>query len=59
VSQLALDLVYRAAQGREDFMVADCNAGAVAWIDRWRDWPLGGLALYGAPSSCKSHLVEV
>ena len=59
MSQLALDLVYRAAQGREDFMVADCNADAVAWIDRWRDWPLGRLALYGAPGSGKSHLVEV
>lgn len=59
MSQLALDLVYRAAPGREDFMVADCNADAVAWIDRWRDWPLGRLALYGAPGSGKSHLVEV
>ncbi len=59
MSQLALDLVYRAAQGREDFLVADCNRDAVAWMDRWRDWPLGRLALFGPPGSGKSHLIEV
>lgn len=59
MTQLALDLTYRAALGREDFMVADCNQEAVAWIDRWRDWPSGRLALSGPPGSGKSHLVQV
>jgi DnaA regulatory inactivator Hda len=49
----------RPALGRDDFMVADCNSEAVAWIDQWPKWPAPALCLYG-PSGCgKSHLAEV
>lgn len=58
-AQLPLDLGHRPALGREDFLVADCNAAAVAWIDRWPDWPGGGLAIHGPAGSGKSHLAEV
>ncbi len=58
-TQLPLDLGHRQALGREDFLVADCNAAAVAWIDRWPDWPGGGLAIHGPAGSGKSHLAEV
>ena len=59
MSQLALALEYRAAQGRDDFLVGPSNEVAVAWVDRWPDWPAHALALYG-PSGCgKSHLVQV
>ena len=44
-SQLALDLGHRPAMGREDFLVTPSNALAVAWIDRWPDWPGPALAL--------------
>jgi chromosomal replication initiation ATPase DnaA len=57
--QLVLDLPHRMAQGRGDFLVARSNAAAVAWIDRWHDWPAPGLALYGPPGSGKSHLAAV
>jgi chromosomal replication initiation ATPase DnaA len=57
--QLVLDLPHRTAQGRGDFLVAPSNAAAVAWIDRWPDWPAPGLALYGPPGSGKSHLAAV
>jgi chromosomal replication initiation ATPase DnaA len=57
--QLVLDLPHRPAQGRGDFLVAPSNAAAVAWIDRWPDWPGPGLALYGPPGSGKSHLAAV
>jgi len=57
--QLVLDLPHRPALGREDFLVAACNEGAVAWIDRWPDWQGGALALFGASGSGKSHLAEV
>jgi len=57
--QLALDLGHRPAFGRDNFLVAPCNADAVAWIDRWPDWPAPGLALWGAPASGKSHLAAV
>lgn len=58
-AQLPLDLGHRPALGREDFLVAECNAAAVAWIDRWPDWPGGGLALHGPAGCGKSHLAEV
>ncbi|MCB9989762.1 MAG: DNA replication protein [Rhodospirillales bacterium] len=57
--QLPLDLGHRPAQGREDFMVAPSNHDAVAWIDRWPDWPAPALILYGPVASGKSHLASV
>jgi chromosomal replication initiation ATPase DnaA len=57
--QLVLDLPHRAALGRGDFLVAPSNEAAVAWIDRWPDWPAPGLALFGPAGSGKSHLAAV
>lgn len=62
--QLALPLGFRPALGRADFIVAPSNADAVAWIDRWPDWPdlgLGfrALAVHGPAGSGKSHLAAV
>jgi chromosomal replication initiation ATPase DnaA len=57
--QLPLDLGFRPAAGRADFVVAPCNAAAVAWIDRWPEWPTPGLVLAGPAGAGKSHLAEV
>jgi chromosomal replication initiation ATPase DnaA len=57
--QLPLDLGFRPAQGRADFIVAPCNEAAVAWIDRWPDWPAPGLVLAGPSGAGKSHLAAV
>ena len=57
--QLPLDLGFRPALGRADFLIAPCNAAAVAWIDRWPDWPAPALALWGPAGSGKTHLLEV
>jgi chromosomal replication initiation ATPase DnaA len=57
--QLAFDLPHRPASGSDDFLVAAPNAAAVAWIDRWPDWPGPGLALYGSQGSGKTHLLRV
>lgn len=57
--QLVLDLPLRTASGREDFLVTPSNAGAVAMIDRYPDWPHYGVVLVGAAGSGKSHLLEV
>lgn len=59
MSQLPLELPQRPALGRGDFLVAPANEAAVAWIDRWPDWPATALALVGPSGSGKSHLAEV
>lgn len=57
--QLPLDLGHRAAYGSHDFFVSESNREAVAWLDRWPDWPNAGLAIFGPPGSGKSHLLSV
>lgn len=57
--QLPLDLGLAAALGGEDFLVAACNADAVAWIDRWPAWPAPGLVVHGAAGCGKTHLAHV
>jgi chromosomal replication initiation ATPase DnaA len=57
--QLPLALGFRPALGEEDFLVAPCNALAVAWIDRWPDWPASALVLTGPMGAGKSHLASV
>jgi DnaA regulatory inactivator Hda len=59
MTQLPLDLPHRPALGRADFLVAPCNAAAVAWLDHWPRWPAPALALSGPPGSGKSHLAQV
>lgn len=59
MTQLPLDLGFRPALGRTDFLIAPCNAAAVAWLDRWPQWPGTALALWGPAGSGKTHLVEV
>ncbi len=57
--QLALALPHRPAMAREDFLVAPSNELAVAWIDRWPDWPMPGLVIHGPEGCGKSHLAAV
>jgi len=57
--QLTLDLPFRPALAREDFLVASCNQAAVALVDQWPDWPTNGAILIGPPGSGKSHLASV
>ncbi|AHM02738.1 Chromosomal replication initiator protein DnaA [Roseibacterium elongatum DSM 19469] len=57
--QLVFELALRPAMGREDFFVSAANAGAVAQIDAWRDWPHGKLVLAGPEGAGKTHLAHV
>jgi chromosomal replication initiation ATPase DnaA len=57
--QFVLDLGHCPALGAEDFLVAPCNAAAVAWIDRWPDWPTPALVIHGPRGAGKSHLANV
>jgi len=58
-AQLPLDFDPRPALGGEDFLVAPNNADAVAWLDRWPDWPAVVLAIHGPDGCGKTHLTQV
>ena len=58
-AQLPLDLGHAPAFLATDFLIADCNAEACGWLDRWPAWPAFALALAGPPGCGKSHLAEV
>lgn len=58
-AQAPLAFPLRTALGREDFLVAPCNAEAVALIDRWPEWPARIVVITGAKGTGKSHLAEV
>ncbi len=55
-AQLTLGLPHRISHATADFLVADCNRAAVAWVDRWPHWPAPVLILFGPAGSGKSHL---
>lgn len=44
---------------RDDFVVADGNREALAWIDRWPDWPAPALSLNGPAGCGKTHLGRI
>ncbi len=58
-SQLPLGFEHRPALSGEDFLVASCNRDAVAWLDRWPDWPTPALVIHGPAGCGKTHLAEV
>jgi DnaA regulatory inactivator Hda len=57
--QLTFAFDHRPALSGEDFLVAPNNAEAVAWLDRWPDWPSPVLSVHGPPASGKTHLAQV
>ena len=57
--QLPLDLPHRPAMAADDFLVAESNRAAVAWLDRWPNWPAPALAIHGPAGCGKSHLAQV
>ncbi len=57
--QFALEFPHRESLGREDFLVARCNAEAVALIDSWPNWPYFGICIYGPEGCGKTHLANV
>jgi len=59
MKQLPLNFETRTALGREDFLVSAANEAAVAWIDRWPDWPGPFLLIMGPQRSGKTHLSHV
>jgi chromosomal replication initiation ATPase DnaA len=59
LNQLAFEFPHCPSFADTDFLIAPCNAEAVAWIERWPDWPSPALALTGPSGSGKSHLASI
>ncbi len=57
--QLPLDLSGDPSYRRDDFLPAEANAVALAWVERWPDWPGPALALAGPSGSGKTHLLRI
>ena len=59
MQQIPLNLPHDAAMGADDFLIADSNREAVAWIEKWPGWPAPGLIVTGASGSGKTHLLNL
>lgn len=57
--QLAFRLAPDPSLARADFIPADSNRMALAWIDRAATWPAGRLVLSGPTGSGKTHLAAI
>lgn len=57
--QLLLDLMRPPALGAEDFLVAEPNREAVAWIQGWPNWPAPVLVIHGPAGCGKTHLIRI
>jgi chromosomal replication initiation ATPase DnaA len=57
--QLTFDIALRPALAREDFLVTQSNAAAVALVDQWPKWPSHAAVLIGPSGSGKTHLAHV
>jgi len=57
--QLPLPLDHHHAYSRAAFLLSDSNALAIAWIDRWPDWPQPLLLISGPPGTGKTHLAHI
>lgn len=57
--QLPFDLGHRTAFARDDFWISQSNQDAVAWIDKYPDWPAPLLVIYGPRACGKTHLLKV
>ena len=59
VRQQVFDFDVRSSLGGEDFLVSGSNQAAIAWLDKWPDWPSPALIVYGLSGSGKSHIAHV
>lgn len=57
--QQAFAFSRQTAFGRADFLVADSNAAALGWVERWPAWPLPTLVLHGPQGAGKTHLARL
>lgn len=59
VRQLLLDLTLAPNYSKASFVESPCNWEATQWIQRWPDWPMKMIAIYGEPGCGKTHLAHI
>lgn len=57
--QLTLPLSVPRSFQEDDFIQSPTNWEAFTWIERWPDWPMQHLAIYGEQGGGKSHLARI
>ncbi len=57
--QIPIDLAPAASFAAEDFVQTPSNEVAVAFLDRWPNWPQVGAVLVGPDGAGKSHLAAI
>ncbi len=57
--QLVFSFGVMHALNRDDFIVAPSNEQALAFIERWPDWPARAAAIWGPAQAGKTHLASI
>jgi len=57
--QLVFSFGVTHALSRDDFIVASSNEQALAFIERWPDWPARAAAIWGPAQAGKTHLASI
>ena len=59
MTQLPLEFGFVPSFAPADYLVSRCNENAVAWVERWPDWPGPATAICGPAGCGKTHLAHV
>jgi DnaA regulatory inactivator Hda len=57
--QLLLNLTLKPNYSKIDFVESSCNWEAMQWIQRWPNWPMKMIAIYGEAGCGKTHLAHI